>query len=86
MTGYKRELTDSNNIVYAKQAGSDDYVDSLNLCLYNIALGLLVKPPVAVSKVPKTIQKTYRDDITWQKEKIRKPMRQKPLNKIRRRL
>lgn len=86
MTGYKRELTDSNNIVYAKQAGSDDYVDSLNLCLYNIALGLLVKPPIAVSKVPKTIQKTYRDEIIWHKEKIRKPMRQKPLNKIRRRL
>lgn len=86
MTGYKREVTDSNNTIYQKQAGSDDYVDSFNLCLHNISLGLLVKPPVAVTKVPRTIEKTYRDDRLWQIRENIKPMRQKPLNNIRRRI
>lgn len=59
MRGYKRELTDSNNYIYNKTAGSDDYVDSMNLCLYNIALGLINSVPISFQKVPKTLPKQF---------------------------
>ena len=59
MRGYKRELTDSNNYVYQKTAGSDDYVDAMNLCLYNIALGLISAVPIAFQIVPKTLPKQF---------------------------
>lgn len=59
MRGYKRELTDSNNYVYQKTAGSDDYVDAMNLCLYNIALGLIDAVPIAFQIVPKTLPKQF---------------------------
>ena len=65
MRGYKRELTDSNNYVYQKTAGSDDYVDAMNLCIYNIALGLIDAVPISVQFVPKTFPKQFgqkRDD------------------------
>ena len=59
MRGYKRELTDSNNYVYQKTAGSDDYVDAMNLCVYNIALGLIDSVPISVQFVPKTFPKQF---------------------------
>lgn len=59
MTGYKRELTESNNYVYQKTAGSDDYVDAMNLCIYNIALGLINSVPISLQAVPKTIPKQF---------------------------
>lgn len=59
MRGYKRELTDSNNYVYQKTAGSDDYVDAMNLCLYNIALGLIDSVPIGFQIVPKTFPKQF---------------------------
>lgn len=67
MGGYKREITESNNLVYKKTAGSDDYVDSMNLCLYNITLGIQVSPPVALTGVDKTLkQKFGESDKKWQ--------------------
>lgn len=62
MRGYKRELTDSNNYVYQKTAGSDDYVDAMNLCIYNIALGLIDKVPVAFQVVPKTLPNNFKKE------------------------
>lgn len=59
MRGYKRELTDSNNYVYQKTAGSDDYIDAMNLCIYNIALGLIDAVPISVQFVPKTFPKQF---------------------------
>ena len=63
MRGYKRELTDSNNFIYKKTAGSDDYVDAMNLCLYNIALGLINKVPTAFQVVPKTLPNNFRKEV-----------------------
>ena len=59
MTGYKREITDSNNYVYQKTAGSDDYIDAMNLCIYNISLGLVKSVPVSLQFVPQTKPKTF---------------------------
>lgn len=77
MRGYKRELTDSNNYVYQKTAGSDDYVDAMNLCLYNIALGLIDSVPIGFQIVPKTLpkqfgQKKNEKEITPKNKTIRK--------------
>ena len=60
MSGYKREITDSNNYVYQKTAGSDDYIDAMNLCIYNISLGLINTVPVSFQVVPKTMQNSFR--------------------------
>lgn len=59
MIGYKRELTDSNNYVYQKGGGSDDYIDAMNLCIYNIALGLINSVPISFQAVPKTLPKQF---------------------------
>ena len=59
MAGYKREITDSNNYVYQKTAGSDDYVDAMNLCIYNISLGLIKTVPISFQTIPKTMQKNF---------------------------
>lgn len=79
MSGYKRELTDSQNYIYHKTAGSDDYVDALNLCLYNITLGLITKVPAAIKPVPKTLKKQFGDKGKWQRKHIshQKPFRSK---------
>lgn len=60
MAGYKREITDSKNYIYQKNAGSDDYVDAMNLCIYNISLGLVCSIPIDLKAVPKTIPRTYK--------------------------
>lgn len=59
MAGYKREITDSNNYIYQKTAGSDDYIDAMNLCIYNIALGLIKTVPISFQVIPKTMQKNF---------------------------
>lgn len=88
MGGYKREITENNNLVYKKTSGSDDYVDSLNLLLYNITLGIQVSPPVAVTGVPKTLTQKIGETRTWQKpsKPTLKPKRKKMINSMRRRL
>lgn len=87
MRGYKREITDNNNLIYKKTSGSDDYVDSLNLVLYNITLGIQVSPPVAVTGVPKTLTQKIGENKSWQeKNKPRpKPKKKKIINSMRRR-
>lgn len=87
MTGYKREITKDNNFVYDKGAGSDDYVDALNLCIYNMALGLNFKPPLLVRQVPKAVVKNFGDK-KWRDGYQRSPQRKskKILNTPRRRL
>ena len=87
MTGYKREITKDNNFVYDKGAGSDDYVDALNLCIYNMALGLNFKPPIIVRQVNKAIVKNFGDK-KWRDGYRRNPQRKskKILNTPRRRL
>lgn len=77
MRGYKRELTDSNNYVYQKTAGSDDYVDAMNLCLYNIALGLISSVPIGFQVVPKLLPKQFgqhhdSNDFAPKKQKPRR--------------
>ena len=86
MRGYKRELTDSNNYVYQKTAGSDDYVDSMNLCLYNIALGLIDGVPIAFQVVPKTLPKQFgqKHDVNDFQPKNKKPRRRISNSKRRR--
>ena len=89
MRGYKRELTDSNNYVYQKTAGSDDYVDAMNLCLYNIALGLINHVPIGFEIVPKMIDKQFgqkREDKTIinQPSRLRRPNRRVVNSKRRR--
>lgn len=59
MIGYKREVTDSNNYVYQKTAGSDDYVDAMNLCIHNISLGLIHSVPVSFQVIPKSIPRKF---------------------------
>lgn len=59
MAGYKREITESQNYVYQKTSGSDDYVDAMNLCIYNISLGLINAIPISLQAVPKTLPKQY---------------------------
>lgn len=59
MRGYKRELTESNNYVYKKTSGSDDYIDAMNLCLYNITLGLISSAPIGFQVIPKLLPKQY---------------------------
>lgn len=82
MTGYKRKLTDSNNFIYEKAAGSDDYIDSINLCIYNISLGLRFSPPAFVKPIPKIIAKTFGCS-KWQQERNQK--NKKIINNPRRR-
>lgn len=74
MSGYKREITESQNYVYHKTSGSDDYVDSFNLCLYNITLGLITKVPATVRGVPKTLKKQFGDKEQWQSKNITKQL------------
>ena len=83
MSGYKREVTEFNNIVYQKTSGSDDYVDSFNLCLHNIALGIQVVPPVALLGVTKTLSNKV-GERAW-KKKIEPKRPQKAINSMRRR-
>ena len=87
MTGYKREITKDNNFIYDKGAGSDDYVDAMNLCIYNMALGLNFKPPIIIKQVPKAIVKSFGDK-TWRNQKKKRPKRhsKKIMNIPRRRL
>ena len=89
MRGYKRELTDSNNYVYQKTAGSDDYVDAMNLCLYNIALGLINHVPIGFDIVPKMIDKQFGQKledktIINQPSRLRRPNRRVVNSKRRR--
>ena len=89
MTGYKREITKDNNFVYIKGSGSDDYIDAMNLCIYNMALGLNFKPPVFVKHIPKVVTKNLRGNKEWKdKEFKQRPKRQskKIMNSPRRRL
>lgn len=88
MGGYKREITDNNNLIYKKTSGSDDYVDSLNLLLYNITLGIQVSPPVAVTGVPKTLSQKIGENQSWQdtSRPKPKPKKKKIINSMRRRL
>lgn len=84
MGGYKREITDFNNTIYNKTAGSDDYIDSLNLCLYNITLGIQVTPPVGLTGVEPTLKK-YVGVKKWQKDKKKPPRSRTTVRSIRRR-
>lgn len=87
MLGYKRELTDSNNYVYQKTSGSDDYVDAMNLCIYNIAYGLINSVPAAFQVVPKTLPKQFEKAETKEiiKPKPRRDTNQRVINSKRRR-
>ena len=88
MTGYKRERSqhDSKKFKYDKGSGSDDYVDAMNLCIYNMSLGLNFKPPIAIRKVPKAINKKFGDK-KWQRANQRpKRYSKKIMNTPRRRL
>ena len=91
MAGYKREVTDSNNYVYQKTAGSDDYVDAMNLCIHNISLGLINSVPVSFQTVPKTLPKKFgqvrkgRFMNTAQKQNAPRDLHHKILNSNRRR-
>lgn len=85
MTGYKREITKDNNFIYDKGAGSDDYVDAANLCIYNMALGLNFKPPIIIKQVPKAVVKSFGDK-TWRTTKKRPKQSKKIMNIPRRRL
>lgn len=78
MQGYKREVTDSNNYIYQKTSGSDDYVDSMNLCVWNISLGLINKVPVTIQAVPKTLPRQFGQQ---RKDNILKPKQSIPRNK-----
>ena len=85
MRGYKRELTDSNNYVYQKTAGSDDYVDSMNLCLYNIVLGLMDSVPIGIEIVPKTLPRQFgqkNEDKTIIKQPTRRGRRRRPNRRV----
>ena len=84
MTGYKRELTKDNNFIYDKGAGSDDYVDAMNLCIFNMALGLNFKPPIIVKQVPKAVVKSFGDK-TWRNKKQRPNRHSKKIMNIPRR-
>lgn len=86
MSGYKRQKTDSDNTTYEKTYGSDDYVDSMNLCIYNVYLGLNFSPPVIVKNMPKTIMKRLNGDRNrWNQQSINKPNKQVMMNNLRRR-
>ena len=88
MTGYKRQKSQKNDntFTYDKGAGSDDYVDAMNLCIYNMALGLNFKPPIIVTKKPKTMTKKFGDK-RWQRSNQRpKRYSKKIMNTPRRRL
>lgn len=85
MGGYKREITEFNNTIYQKTSGSDDYVDSFNLLLYNIALGIQITPPMAVTGVPKTLQKNVGDRKWKQILKSQPPKNKVILSSLRRR-
>lgn len=91
MAGYKREVTDSNNYVYQKTAGSDDYVDAMNLCIHNISLGLINSVPVSFQTVPKTLPKKFgqvrkgRFINAAQKQNVPRGLHNKILNSNRRR-
>ena len=84
MTGYKREITKDNNFVYDKGAGSDDYVDALNLCIYNMAIGLNFKPPIIIKQMPKAVVKSFGDK-KWRKEYQRPKRHSKKIMNIPRR-
>lgn len=89
MTGYKREITKDNNFVYIKGSGSDDYIDAMNLCIYNMALGLNFKPPVFIRHMPKIMTRNLRGNKEWQdKEFKQRPKKQskKMIKSPRRRL
>ena len=77
MAGYKREITDSNNYVYQKTAGSDDYVDAMNLCIYNVSLGLVNHIPISLQAIPKTMPRKYNHIRSTQ---IMTPKRELPKN------
>lgn len=82
MTGYKRKITDDNNFIYEKTAGSDDYVDSINLCIYNMSLGLRFSPPAFVKPIPKIIGKVFGGS-KWQQNRTKQ--NKKIINNPRRR-
>ena len=86
MTGYKREITKDNNFIYDKGAGSDDYVDAIILCIYNMALGLNFKPPIIVKQIPKTVVKSFGDKTWRQKKQKPNKFSKKIMNIPRRRL
>ena len=75
MAGYKREITDSQNYVYQKTSGSDDYVDAMNLCIYNVSLGLVNSIPISLQAVPKTMPRNYNHIRNTQ---IMRPKRELP--------
>ena len=90
MSGYKREITDSNNYVYQKTAGSDDYIDAMNLCIYNISLGLIDAVPISFQFAPKTLSRKFgqirkgQNVVETQKD-IPRALNRKILNSNRRR-
>ena len=86
MTGYKREITKDNNCIYDKGAGSDDYVDAINLCIYNMALGLNFKPPIIVKQVLKADVKSIGDKTCRNKKQRPNRHSKKIMNIPRRRL
>lgn len=85
MAGYKRERSDDdpNNFTYSKGSGSDDYVDAMNLCIYNMSLGLNFKAPLIVKQIPKTVTRVFGGK-EWRKSKL--PPSKKIMNTPRRRL
>lgn len=87
MTGYKRERSqhDNKKFKYEKGSGSDDYIDAMNLCIYNMALGLNFKPPIIVRKVPKAINRKFGDK-KWSRQNKRPQKGKKVMNIPRRRL
>lgn len=89
MSGYKREVTDSNNYVYQKTAGSDDYIDAMNLCIYNISLGLIKAVPISFQVIPKSIPRNFinvrKGHAMSNNKNIPRSMSRKILNSDRRR-
>lgn len=87
MQGYKREVTESQNYIYQKTSGSDDYVDAMNLCIWNISLGLINKVPISIQAVPKTLPRQFskkrKDNVMKPKKSI--PRNRKVINSKRRR-
>ena len=88
MTGYKRERSqhDSKKFKYDKGSGSDDFIDAMNLCIHNMALGLNFKPPIIIQKVPKAINKKFGDKRCQKTNQRPRQYKKKVMNNPRRRL
>jgi hypothetical protein len=75
MESYKRESTDTGNIVYHKGT-SDDFVDALNLCNYNLNFPLNFKnTPLVRNTGFKIGANQIKGDSIWQRNQNQKQQR-----------